>query len=404
MARRSLSRLLWLLIPLGLLSLVAYGFWPAPLEVEMGVVERGNFLVTVDEDGKTRIREKYTVSIPVPGNLLRLALDAGDAVVQDKTVLARIEPLDPTLLDARALAEAEARVRAAEAVQQQASVSVERAQEAEKFAGHEFERAGELVQQNAISTSEFDRLETEAAVARADVRAAEFALRVATFELELARAALIRTQPQAQSPRDSLLTIRSPITGQVLRVFQESAGVVTQGLPLIELGDPGDLEVEIDVLSSDAVRITPGARVVFEQWGGDEPLEGVVRVIEPAAFTKISALGVEEQRVNIIADFRGPAVNQLSLGDGYRVEAKIVTSEAVNVNQVSTSALFREQEAWHVYRVEQGVARRVNVQLGRSNGLVAEVLEGLATGDQVVMHPTDRVRDGVRVVRLRGDE
>lgn len=377
---------------------LAYGFWPVPIHVDVATATRGTLQVTVNDDGKTRVREKYIVSAPVSGKLLRVELEEGDAVTKGETVVARIEPSDPILLDARATAEAEARVRAAEASARRAEATLERAKEACELAQHDYKRALELVKSNAIPMSEFDQAEHRERMAQADVRSAEFAIAVAKFELDLAKAALIRMQPRSNSddPPTTFL-ISSPINGQVLRVLQENAGVVTPGAPLLEIGDPHDLEMVVDVLSTDAVRIRPGAKVFVEHWGGDAELEGVVRLVEPSAFLKVSALGVEEQRVNVIADFTSPFEERRTLGDEYRVEVRIVVDEATDVIKVPSGSLLREGHAWHVFRIVEGRALLEQVETGTSNGLEMEILGGVAEGDLVILHPTDEIEDRIRV-------
>jgi HlyD family secretion protein len=379
-------------------GLLAYGFWPVPIQVEVVQATRGTVQVTVNEDGKTRIREKYTVSAPVAGKLFRIELEEGDAVVQGQTVLARIEPGDPTLLDAREYAQAEARVRAAEASARQTNAALQRAEEAHGLAEHEYKRALELIQTNVMSKSEFDQAEHQERMAQADIRSAEFAVAVANFEWDLAKAALIRSRPGSNGEHTAdMLTITSPIDGKVLRVFQESAGVVTSGTQLLEIGDPHDLEMLIDVLSNDAVKIRPGAKVFVEHWGGDGELEGTVRLVEPSAFLKISALGVEEQRVNVIADFTSPFEQRQTLGDGYRIEARIVVDQATDVIKVPAGTLFPERGAWHVFRVAEGRAVLQQVEPGKSNGLETEILSDLDDGAVLILHPTDKIEDGARV-------
>jgi HlyD family secretion protein len=231
-----------------------------------------------------------------------------------------------------------------------------------------------------------------------DYQAAKFAEDVARFELEMARAALLRTRPTQNGPPDGRqFPIRSPITGTVLRVFQKSETVVAAGARLLELGDAEDLEAEIDVLSSDAVKIQPGMTAYLEQWGGNAPLMGHVRLVEPSAFTKVSALGVEEQRVNVIIDFVDPPQNRAALGDAFRVEARIVIWEQPDVLQVPTGALFRSGDAWAVFVADQDQAHLRTVELGHRNSQAAQVLSGLQVGDQVVLHPSDKVRDGFAV-------
>jgi HlyD family secretion protein len=403
------SKLFVLLIVALVAGGLGYAFWPEPAEVDLAKVERGPLQVTVDEDGKTRIREKYVVSAPLVGRLLRINMEAGDPVVAGKTLLATIEPRDPDLLDARTVAQAEARVKAAEASLKKMEPMFEEVRAAQAFAEAELTRARKAAAGNAISKSELENDEYVYRQKSEELRSTRIQEEIAHFELEQAEAALLRTRPRDSEPDESkeggkpdgnggwTFTIYSPISGSVLRVFQESAAVVNAGTPLLELGDPLDLEAEVDVLSRDAVKIHPGARVLLEHWGGDRPLQGRVRLVEPSGFTKISTLGVEEQRVNVIVDFVDPPDSRKTLGDGFRVEARIVIDEASDVLKVPTSALFRVGKESAAFKVVAGVVHRQVVKIGRQNGLEAEVLEGLAAGDEVVVHPSDQIENGVHV-------
>jgi HlyD family secretion protein len=301
-------------------------------------------------------------------------------------------------LDVRARAEAEARVQAAEAAKLRATAALTSAQEALELAKHDFARATKLIDKKAISRADFDKAEHQEHIAQANVRSAEFALKVAVFELELAKAALIRTRIAPEGQNDaSTLTILSPVNGRVLRVLEESAVVVRPGTELLEIGDPRDLEIEIDVLSTDAVRIRPGAKVFVEHWGGEGTLNATVRLVEPSAFLKVSALGVDEQRVNVIADFTDPLEQRATLGDGYRIEARIVVAEVRDAVTVPAGVLFREGNEWNVFRVVDGRAVLQRVRKGQSNGLETEIVEGVAPDDTLILHPTDKIQDGVAV-------
>lgn len=404
-------RFLLVLLALAIVAVIGYGLMPAPVDADVATVSRGAIRVTVDQDGKTRIRERYVVSAPLAGRLLRIDMDPGEAVVRGETVLASIEPRDPDLLDARAIAQAEARVKAAAANLQKMSTLMEETAAGQEYAEAELRRGRESRQQNplAVSTSEVEeRLATyRRQSALAD--SARYAQEIARFELDQARAALLRSRPVADDAQEAgdenaaagevdngwNIIIRSPVDGRVLRVFQESAAVVNAGTRLLEIGDPRDLEVEIDVLSRDAVRIDAGAAVVLEHWGGDEALHGRVRLVEPSAKTKISTLGVEEQRVDVIVDIDDPPSE---LGDGFRVDARIVIAEADDVLKVPSSSLFRQGDDWAVFQVVDGVAQICQVDVGLQNGLEAEVLSGLDEGDQVVVHPSDEVAAGVKIV------
>jgi HlyD family secretion protein len=415
------SKLFVLAVLAAIIAGIGYAFMPQPVEVDLATVERGNVQVTVDEDGKTRIREKYVVSAPLNGRILRISMDPGDEVKAGKTLLTMIEPRDPELLDARSVAQAEARVKAAEAALRQVEPQLEEVRAAQAYAEAELTRAREAARASAVSKSELENLEMIYRQRSEELRSTRIAEEIARFELQQAQAALVRSRPRSidedSPPLGGLeegnssagddgsfngsggwnFPIYAPIDGRVLRVFQESSAVVTPGTPLVELGDPDDLEVEIDVLSRDAVRINPGDTVWLEHWGGQRPLEGRVRVVEPSAFTKISTLGVEEQRVYVIVDLVDRPEDRSSLGDGFRVEARIVVDEARDVLKVPTSALFRVGNESAIFQVVDNVVRVQKVKVGRQNGLEAEILEGLAEGDRVVLHPSDRVEAGVEV-------
>ena len=393
--RRWTRRLPWIGAAV-LVTLVVVGLWPQPLPVEIGTVSRGPLRVPVDEEGRTRVRNRYVVAAPVAGALRRIEWKAGAPVEAGKTLLASLETSGADLLDARSLAQAEARVRAAESARAMGAARRESVAASAALAQTDLGRARDLFDKGALSRQEFDGIKTRATTAAQDDRAAVFALQVADFELEQARALLVRGQPTG-SPNDAALPIHSPVNGRVLRVFQESTRTVPGGMALLEVGDPTDLEVLVEVLSRDGVAIRPGARVVLERWGGERPLEARVRLVEPSAFTKFSALGVEEQRVNVIADFVDPVEQRPTLGDGYRVEARIVTWEADAVLQVPAGALFQRGGQWQTFVLDGGRARLRNLTIGRTNGTATEVREGLQAGDRVIVYPGDKVSDGVRV-------
>lgn len=401
--QRWIKRIVTWLAVAGFAGAFVYSFMPRPVLVDVATASQGPLEISVDEDGKTRLRDRYTVSAPLAGTLMRLKYKAGDIVPRSQPV-AVIVPADPALLDSRALAQAEARVKAARSALERAGTALESAKAGLDLAETEYERAFDLVQKHALSKSDLDVRIMQRRTRAEDYRAARHSEDVARFELELSEAALLRTRPDlAEAGRNSSFEIPSPPQPDslhelhVLRVFQESEAVVAPGTPLLELGDPTDIEVEIDVLSSDAVKVRRGARVVLEQWGGDQPLEARVRLVEPSGFTKISALGVEEQRVYVIADFPRRDAIPASLGDGYRVEARIITWESPNVLRVPTSALFREGADWAVFQVADGRATKRPVKIGHRNGLESEVLEGLSAGDQVIVHPSDKVVEGTAV-------
>jgi HlyD family secretion protein len=396
--KRARHRFAYVLGGGALAALLAWSFVPRPVPVEVAAVVRGPMRVTVDEDGRTRIKDRYVLSAPLAGRLLRIELHPGDPVEAGRTVIAAIEPSDPSLLDARSRDEAEARLGAAGAALEQAGPNVERARTAHRFAASELQRIRQMFEKGAATRAEIDNAEQRERITYEELRAAEFALRIAAFEKDLAAAALRHSGAGAATTQPLRFEIRSPIAGRVLRRFEESATVVSPGTRLVEVGDPADLEVEIDVLSRDAVRIGPGDRVLLEDWGGGAPLTARVRVVEPAAFMKVSSLGVEEQRVYVVADFLDPPDRRRGLGDAYRVEARIVVWESDDVLKVPAGALVRQGDGWAVFVLAAGRAQLRDVKIGQRNATEAEVLEGLAAGEQVLPYPSDRIRNGLRVV------
>jgi HlyD family secretion protein len=377
-----------------IVALLAYGFYPKPVAVETAIVRQGELEITVDDDGETRVRERYTVFSPLTGKLLRLHLHPGDRVLRGETELAVIEPTDPSLLDARARSESESRVKAAESSRARALEAQSIADESQAFAQREFQRGETLNLSNSLAKAELDQLEHRVRVTAAEVRMARFLVAIAEHELALAKAALDSTRATTYET----MKIQPPIDGVVLKVQREDAGYVAPGTPLAEIGNPTDMELKIDVLSTAATKIRPGNKVIVEHWGGANPLHGTVRLVEPSAFLKISALGVEEKRVNVIIDFDTPWDERPSLGDGFRVEGRIVVDRtAPDSLHVPAGALFREGDQWMVYRVENGRARRCPVQVGLSNGKETEIVKGLALGSHVVVYPSEKVQDGVRV-------
>ncbi len=381
-------------------AVVVYAFLPQAVPVDAATITRGPMRVTVDDEGKTRVVDRFVVHAPISGRLRRLELRAGDPVLAHETVLATLEPTDPALLDPRSRAEAEAREKAASAARERAAVEVKRARTAVDYARVELDRARKLAATGDVSHQALDQAELAERSAAQALSAATFAEQVAEFDLETARATLLRAGSASAEGADGsrAVELRSPVDGRVLALLQESETVVAAGTPLVEVADPRSLEVVVDLLSTDAVRVREGMAASLEGWGGDRPLAARVRRVEPSGFTKISALGVEEQRVNVILDIVEPPEHWATLGDGFRVEARIVLWESQATLQVPTSALFRDRDAWAAYAIQANRAVRRAVTIGKQNGLVAELVTGLAEGDTVIVHPGDRIDDGVRVI------
>jgi HlyD family secretion protein len=393
-ARRAFASL----VGVGVVVLLAWALWPQPAPVDIGMIAKGPLEVTVEDEGVTRIREVYTVSAPITGKMLRAQREVGDDVIGGKTVVAVIEPTEPTFLDIRTQRVNEAAVQAAQAAVELAEAQVGQARSQLEFARSDLRRAQELAAHQAISARALEKARLDVTSAEASVASATATVQVRRRELESARAHLIQPGEARESSGSCCVEVRSPINGRVLRIVAESEQVVPAGAPLIEIGDPNDLEIVVDFLSRDAVRLVPGAAARIESWGGNSVLNAQVRRIEPTGFTKVSALGIEEQRVKVILDFTDPLAKWQQLGHGYRVIARATVWRGDDVLLVPLGALFRRDESWAVFVVENGRARQRLVKLGERNIHAARILEGLVAGERVVLHPSDRVYDGVRVV------
>jgi len=369
-----------------LAALIAAGLWPQPAPVETAPATVGALRATVNEEGKTRIKQRFLVSAPVTGQLRRVPFKAGAEVHEGQTVLAVIDPLSPAMLDARTRTAAEARRDAALA-------NLDKARAAHAFAASELKRFEKLHADKTVSAQELETAQWREASAAKEMAAVESTLR--QVEAELAEFTT-GSEGGANSTRIPA-EVKAPSGGRVLRVFEENSRVVAAGTPLLEIGDPADLEVVVEVLSRDGAAITAGTKVELEQWGGGEPLAARVRLVEPAAFTKVSALGVEEQRVRVIADLLTPPEQRRSLGDSFRVEARIIVWETSQTLKVPAGALFRRGQQWAAFVVAEGRARLRPVKVGRSSGTETQVVAGLKEGEALVLYPGDRVRDGQRV-------
>jgi HlyD family secretion protein len=435
----SFRTIAWIVVTVAIVVLIVVAFRPAPIPVDLGRVERGRLRITVDAEGKTRVRQRTIISAPVAGRLARIRLDEGDKVKQGE-VIARLDPLplDAAVREARAriaewraqqagvetlrpkqqsLSYLQARVAAAQAARLEAEAKVEKARAALEQARREVQRAQRLEAIGALSREARETLELLETTRLKEFEAAQLEAKRSASEVEAARAELAATAATQRDP-DYLLDvynariasieaelarlqdeaerteIHSPVNGQVLRVLEENERVVSAGTPLLELGDLTQLELVIDILSTDAVKVQPGTTVLIEHWGGHDPLHARVRLVEPSAYTKVSALGVEEQRVNVIAGFVDLPV---PLGDGYRVEARMVVWENPAALKVPLSALFRCQGAWCVFTVANNRAQHRQVEIGQRSDFEAEVRQGLKEGDRVILHPTERIGDGKRV-------
>lgn len=373
---------------------IAWFLWPRPIPVETAAVTKGRFVASVDEDGKTRIRQRYVVAAPLAGRLSRVRLKAGDPVGEGDVVATILPPPAP-LLDARSRREAEERLGIAEAALERSKATVERAQAQAGQAKTELDRARALATSGASTAQALERAELAQRVADRDLRAAEFQNHAESHELAQAKALLGRYRDDS-GPVEPWSVI-APVSGMVLKVVQESETMVQSGAPLMEIGDPRDLEIVTDVLSTDAVEIRAGSEVTIDRWGGNGTLSGRVRRVEPSAFTKISTLGVEEQRVNVRIDLLSPPQQWSGLGDGYRVDTRITVYTRDEIEIAPAAALFRRGDGWSVYVVEDGRAELRSVDVLRRSGGFAAIGKGLQPGDRVIVYPGDRIDAGVRV-------
>lgn len=389
------ARLALLLVVLAIAGGLVWGFMPRPVAVEIAEVTRGPLAVTVEEEGKTRVRDRYVIHAPMSGHARRIALKVGDPIRRGQ-VLAVLEPVRADALDPRTRSQAQGEARAAEAALAAAREEARAAEAEAVLARQELARAEALGEAAFLSRAAVDQALARLNRAEAAQEAARHAVDVARHRLETARAVLARAAALQAGGPSEVLEVRAPVDGRVLALARESEGAVAAGQPLLEIGNPQALEVVVEVLSTQAVRIRPDARVRLERWGGP-PLAGRVRLVEPTGYTKVSALGVEEQRVRVIVDITSPREQWQGLGDGYRVDARFVVWEAADVLQVPTSSLIRHDGGWAVFVVEGQRARLRKVEVGQRAGLAAQVLAGLTAGERVIAHPDDRIRDGVRV-------
>ena len=413
--KKWLRWIFWISLVAVIAVAVAMSSQPKPAAVEVTTAQTGPMRVTVGGRGRTRVQDHYVVHAPVHGNLGRIQLQSGDPVGEGD-VLARIEPIAPPLLDPRQRQELASRADASSAAARQATAGVSRADSRLKFAKKDLARVRSLFEDGTMSRAELEAAELAVDTSRKDLESAKFGARVAKHEKSMAEAALARANrkpsdtpakgkaskgkapPEApETAPEQQLEIHAPVVGRVLRIVRKSEGVVQPGEPLLEVADLRALEVVVDLLTTDAVQVTQGDEVDLLRWGGEQPLHGRVRLIEPAAFTRVSALGVEEQRVNVVIDIDEAPEERPRLGDGFALDAEIVVWSQEEVLKLPLSALFRDSEGWNCYVVEGGVARRRPVELGQRNDFEVQITSGVEAGEQVVLHPSDRISDGAAV-------
>lgn len=379
-------------------ALVLFFMWSLrsqPIPADFHSVAKGELLVTIGDEGETRVKDVYIVSAPVAGRVERIQMDVGDPVIANETVLALFQPQDPSVLDARSRSEAEAGVGMAEAERARAQAQLD-------FAQNDLRRQEQLFREGTISAVALDRARLALSTAKAAVDQAKTTVAKRRADLETSRAAMSSAgRPSDNTVKIDYIPVRAPVSGRLLKRMQQSEAILSAGTPLLEIGDPSTLEIVTDLLSTDAVKVKEGQEVIIEDWGGPAALKGIVRRVEPFGFTKVSALGIEEQRVNVIIDFVSPHTEWQSLGHGYRVETRVVIERKNDILKVPVSALFRSGEDWAVFMVDGdksgGVAKLTKVKIGSRNTLEAEVVSGLSVGAHVLLHPSDQVADGVTV-------
>ncbi|MEN6621574.1 MAG: HlyD family efflux transporter periplasmic adaptor subunit [Smithella sp.] len=377
-------------------GLTIYGFFPKAVDVDLTAATRGPLQVTIEEEGRTRLKDRYVITAPRAGYMERIEAKVGDPVAKGQTV-AVLEPSRTPALDARSLAEAQASVSAARASLNAAMEKESAAAADADYLGKRLIRLKNLANKGSIAKDQYDQIAADAKKAKAMALSAKAAVDVSRSDLERAKTLLQNFSATKKTAGSNNVNIPSPVSGNIFRIYRESEGQVNVGEPLLDIGNAKDLEVRVEVLSADAVKIKPGTAVLFKRWGGEGTLTGIVRVVEPAGFTKVSSLGVEEQRVLVIADITSPLSVWSKLGDAYRLEAHFIIWEGKNVLQVPTSALFRSGKDWAVFVDEKGRAKKRIIEAGQRNGTMAEIISGLKENEKVIAHPDDKISDGTRI-------
>jgi HlyD family secretion protein len=384
------------------IGLLIFAFLPEAIKVDLITVEKGDLLVTLEGEGKTRIHDIYVVSTPIDGRITRIESEAGDLVTAGKTIIANMYPANPQFLDKRSEIQAKADVSGAEAALALSNARVKQAQAQLDFELSEFKRIKELFDKHSVSQSGIERAELRIKTLRAELETAQSTYKVMLSRLTVAKARLLKPETNDNSKlvdQHCQICIHSPVDGMVLRILHKSESIVPVGTPLVEIGNPADLEVNIEMLSTNAVKVKVGDEALIKRWGGNVDIKAIVRVIEPSGFTKISALGVEEQRVNVILSFTDPIEKWQALGDAFRVEAAIITDRVDNTIKIPLSALFRQNEIWSVFKVIDSEVVLQEVEVGHRNDRFAEIKSGLTLNDQVITHPGNNIEEGISVIK-----
>lgn len=401
MAAKQSKFIIKIILGLGILSLLIYAFIPERVKVDIIEVTKGDLLITMEGEGKTRIHDVYVVSTPIDGRITRIDSEPGDRVIAGKTIIANMYPANPQFLDKRSEIQAKADVDGARAALALANARVKQAKAQLEFDLLDFKRTEELFKKHTVSQSGLERAELRLKTLRAELETTESNQQVMISRLEAAKARLLQPEETeiaaSINVEDCQICIHSPVDGRVLRILHKSESIVPVGTPLVEIGNPSDLEINIEMLSTNAVRVNVGDEALIKRWGGSEDIKAQVRVVEPSGFTKISALGVEEQRVNVILSFTDPRDKWQALGDAFRVEAAIIIERADNVLKIPLSSLFRQNELWSVFKVVDGTVVLQEVEVGQRNDRFAEIINGLNAGEKIITHPGNNVEEGIGV-------
>lgn len=388
---------LWFLLAAILAGLLAYGFWPRAVKVETVTVTRGQLYEVVSEIGETQVKNVYQISAPVSGYLKRVELEVGDSVEANKTIVAEIEPLRSQPLDPRSKKQATAELHAAKSALEMTQAKIRQVQNELNFAKGDLDRAEILLRDKAISKREYDNAKKTYQSLEQELQATQATLQLRRAELERVQA-LLDTSLVEFLPECECSQIFSPTTGVVLTRYRESAGVITAAQPIVDIGDPSELEIKVELISTDAVKVEKGQKVHIKDWGGEGVLEGRVRQVEPMAYKKVTALGIEEQRVNILIDITSPEAQWQRLGHGYQLEVDIILADKPDTLMIPVIALVREGQEWVAFVIEDGVAKKRELDIGVINGLQAEVLAGISEGERVIYNPSDSIEQGLRVI------
>ena len=400
MPDKGVKRFLKVILVVISIGLLVFAFIPEKLQVDITEVTKGDLTISVEGEGKTRIHDIYTIYTPVEGRVTRIESDAGDVVIAGKTLIANMYPANPAFLDKRSETQAKADINGAEAALSLSHSRVRQTQAQLAFSQSEYKRTQELFNNNMVSIAELERAEIQLTMQQAEKETAIANRALMEARLKAAKAKLL--QPESVNNMQSKacqICIYSPVDGRVLRILHRSEGIIPVGIALVEIGDPKDLEINIEMLSTNAVKVKVGDKALIKRWGGTQDLVARVKVIEPSGFTKISALGVEEQRVNVILMLTDPYEKWQSLGNAFRVEADIIIDQIKGVSKIPLSALFRQNGLWSVFKVVDGTVVLQTVKVGKRNNFFVEIMQGLSVGEQVIVHPNNSVETGKKVIQ-----